>query len=94
GGNGFVSDTLVGGGGKDIFIGGKEQGSDTFLNVSSTDEVHLEDVRLSDITGINKNNDTITISLKEGNTITIQSSESISGALVLGDSTWHFNHTT
>lgn len=94
GGNGFVSDTLIGGAGKDIFIGGKEQGSDTFLNVSSTDEVRLTDVTLNDISKISKNADTITISLNNGNVLTIQSSESSSGALVLGDSTWHFTHST
>ena len=93
GGEGFVADTLIGGAGQDIFIGGKEQGSDTFLNVSASDEVRLTDVTLKDISDISKDGDTIRISLDNGNVFTIQSSDTVSGAVVFGDSTWHFKHT-
>ena len=86
-------DTLFGDAGQDIFIGGKEQGSDTFLNVSTEDIVYLNDVTLSDISGINKDGDTVRISLDNGNIFTIQSSDTVSGAVVLADSTWHFRHT-
>ena len=90
---GNENDTLFGGAGQDIFIGGKEQGSDTFLNVSANDEVRLPDVTLKDISDISKDGDTITISLDNGNVLTIQSTDSVSGAVVLADSTWHFRHT-
>lgn len=88
------NDTLVGGDGNDIFIGGKDQGPDTFLNVSSSDEVHLTDVTLNDLADVKKEGDTITFTFKTGNTVNIQSSEAVSGAIVLADSTWHFQHTT
>ena len=90
---GNENDTLFGGAGQDIFIGGKNQGSDTFLNVSANDEVRLTDVTLNDISDISKDGDTIRISLDNGNVLTIQSSDTVSGAVVLGDSTWHFQHT-
>ena len=94
GGNGFVSDTLVGGGGEDIFIGSKNQGSDFFLNVSSSDEVQLNDVTLNDIMKVEKNDDRIAFSLKTGNTVIIQSAESESGTIIFADTIWHFKHST
>lgn len=87
------NDTLVGGAGADLFYGGKDQGSDTFLNVSSTDKVYLTDVTLNDLSDVKKEGDVITFTFKNGNTVNIQSSEAVSGAVVLGDSTWHFQHT-
>lgn len=93
-GEDFISETLIGGEGKDIFIGGKTQGAKTFLNVSAEDEIHLTNVTLNDIIDIEKSADIITISLDNGNIFTIQSSDTVSGAVVLADSTWHFRHTT
>lgn len=87
------NDTLVGGDGDDIFYGGKDQGSDTFLNVSSTDKVYLSDVTFNDLSDVKKEGDMITFTFKNGNTVNIQSSDTISGAVVLADSTWHFQHT-
>lgn len=89
----FENDTLVGGAGQDIFYGGKEQGSDTFLNVSSTDKVYLSDVTFNNLSGVKKENDMITFTFKNGNSVNIQSSESSSGTIVLADSTWNFQHT-
>ena len=89
----FENDTLVGGAGDDIFYGGKDQGSDTFLNVSSTDKVYLSDVTFNDLSGVKKENDMITFTFKNGNSVNIQSSESASGTIVLADSTWNFQHT-
>lgn len=89
----FENDTLVGGAGQDIFYGGKEQGSDTFLNVSSTDKVYLSDVTFNDLSGVKKENGMITFTFKNGNSVNIQSSESSSGTIVLADSTWNFQHT-
>lgn len=94
GGDDFSSDTLIGGSGNDIFIGGKNQGSDLFLNVSSSDIVYLGDVTFNDLSAVKKDNDMIYISFKTGNTITIQSSEIDSGAIVFADSTWRFKHST
>ena len=88
------NDTLYGGEGVDIFISGKNQGSDTFLNISAEDIVYLSDVTLNDLIGIKKTGDTVSISLKTGNTMTIQSSDSVSGAIVFADTTWHFTHNT
>ena len=87
------NDTLIGGGGDDIFYGGKDQGSDTFLNVSSTDKVYLSDVTFNDLSEVKKENDMITFTFKNGNTVNIQSSDTISGEVILADSTWHFQHT-
>ncbi|MBE8951002.1 MAG: hypothetical protein SR3Q1_10495 [Quinella sp. 3Q1] len=88
------NDTLYGGEGVDVFISGKNQGSDTFLNVSAEDIVYLNDVTLNDLMGIKKTGDTVSISLKTGNTMTIQSSDTVSGAIVFADTTWHFTHNT
>ena len=72
----------------------KNQGSDLFLNVSSSDIVYLGDVTFNDLSAVKKDNDMIYISFKTGNTITIQSSEIDSGAIVFADSTWRFKHST
>ena len=93
GGNGFVSDTLIGGGGKDIFIGSKNQGEDFFLNVSASDEIQLSDVTLNDIMKIEKNDDEITFFFKTGGSVMIQSSEAESATIVFADTTWHFKHS-
>ena len=47
---------------------------------------------MNDLSGIKKDNDMVTFSLKTGNTFTIQSSDTVSGAIVLSDLTVHFTH--
>ncbi|MBO4779122.1 MAG: hypothetical protein J5497_00640, partial [Selenomonadaceae bacterium] len=95
GGFGDASDTLIGGGGTDIFIGGKNQGVDLFLNASSADIVHLNDATLSDIVATEENNGAIAVAFNNGNVIAAQSSEVISATFMLADgSAYRFNHVT
>jgi len=54
----------------------------------------LTDVTLNDLADVKKEGDTITFTFKTGNTVNIQSTDTVSGAIVLADSTWHFQHTT
>ncbi|MBQ7494039.1 MAG: hypothetical protein IJT47_06400, partial [Selenomonadaceae bacterium] len=86
------NNSLYGTDADDIFIGGKNQGTLTFRNVSSRDIVYLNDVTLGDLSSIKKENDMVTFNFKTGNSVTIQSTDTVSGAVVLGDSTWHFTH--
>ena len=89
------ADVLYGGGGADLFIGGKNQGSDTFRNVSTKDTINLTDVTLSDIVSAKDTNGFISLTFNTGNTLTIQSSELLSGTIRLADDTAHrFNHMT
>ena len=89
-----MADTLVGGNGSDIFIGGKTQGADIFLNASSTDIVHLNDATLSDIIATEENNGAIAIAFNNGNAVAVQSSEPLSAAVMFADgSAYRFNHT-
>ena len=93
GGYDVAADTLVGGGGTDIFIGGKNQGADVFLNASSADIVHLNDASLSDIVSTAENNGAIAIAFSTGNVVGVQSSEALSAKFILADgAAYQFNH--
>ena len=103
GGDDEVEDILFGGGGADTFTGGngdtfisgKNQGSDTFRNISTKDTINLSDVTLSDIVAAKDTNGFISLTFNTGNTINIQSSELLSGAIQLADGTSRrFNHMT
>ena len=95
GGAGDTADALVGGNGSDIFIGGRYQGSDNFLNVSSADVVNLTDATLSDIVAAVGSADNVLIGFNTGNIISIQSTDTLSAAINLADGTsWRFNHST
>ena len=88
-----MTDILVGGNGADIFIGGRTQGADFFLNASAADLVHLNDTTLSDIVATAEENGTIGIAFNTGNVIAVQSSEAYSAAFMLADgSTYRYNH--
>lgn len=95
GGADVESDALVGGAGSDMFVGSKAQGGDAFLNASSADIVNLLDVTLSDIIATAEDNGSIGIAFNTGNVIVMQSSELLSAAVNLADSSsWRFNHVT
>ena len=93
GGLDVAADTMVGGGGADIFIGGRTQGADVILNASATDIVHLNDANLSDIMATEENNGTIAVAFNTGNVVAVQSSEALSAAFMLADgSAYRYNH--
>ncbi|MBR0061945.1 MAG: hypothetical protein IJP68_10760, partial [Selenomonadaceae bacterium] len=95
GGEGFVQDILVGGGGSDTFLSGKGHGADLIRNASSADVVYLKDAALSDITATSESNGMISVSFNTGNVINVQSTESMSARFNLTDgSAYRYNHTT
>ncbi|MBR2520281.1 MAG: hypothetical protein IKE46_10940 [Selenomonadaceae bacterium] len=95
GGADTAADAIAGGNGSDIFIGGRFQGADAFYNVSSADAVNLTDASLSDIVAAVEVNGNIAIGFNTGNIITIQSTDTLSGAINLADGTsWRYNHAT
>ena len=93
GGDDSVSDTLVGGAGKDIFISGKEQGADLIIKAATKDTVHLGDATLDDIMSATESNWTISINFNTGNVVTVKGSELLSAKFELADgSAYRFNH--
>ena len=90
-----ASDTLVGGDGSDIFVGGKNEGSDTFQNASAADVINLNDTNLSDIVSTNTRDGSLVISFNTGNSLTVQSTEALSANIIFSDGTnRRFNHAT
>ena len=90
-----AADTLVGGDGSDIFISGKNEGSDTFQNASAADVINLNDTSLSDIVSTNTRDGALVISFNTGNTLTVQSTEALSANIIFSDGTnRRFNHAT
>ena len=82
-----------GGGGADIFIGGRTQGADVILNASSADIVHLNDANLSDIVATTEDNGAIAVAFNTGNVMAVQSTEALSAAFMLADgSAYRYNH--
>ena len=95
GGADTAADAIAGGNGRDIFIGGRFQGSDNFYNVSSADTVSLTDASLSDIVGVIENNGALFIGFNTGAIIGIHGTDTLSAAIYLADGTsWRFNHVT
>ena len=95
GGADFVQDIMIGGGGTDIFIGGRTQGADVILNASSADIVHLNDASLSDIVATAEDNGAIAVAFNTGNVVGVQSSEALSATFMLADgSAYRYNHAT
>ena len=75
------NDTLVGGAGVNTFLYGKGNGNDVALNVDGNDIVNLYDVELDDIVigtatgGEMIDNNAVTINLKDGGSITVQTGD-------------------
>jgi Ca2+-binding RTX toxin-like protein len=93
GGNGFASDTLVGGAGVDSFICSKNQGADLILNAAPKDTIYFNDATLSDIVSAAENNLTISITFNTGNVVTVRSPEFLSAKFALADgNAYRFNH--
>ena len=89
------ADTFTGTEDADTFVSGKNQGSDTFRNISTKDTIYLNDVTLSDLVSVKDVNGFIYLGFNTGSTLTIQSAELLSGAIQLADGTAHrFNHMT
>ena len=93
GGADVATDILVGGGGSDIFIVSKYQGSDLIVNASSKDVVYLSDANLSDIIATEENNGVVAVAFNTGNVVAVQSSEALSSTFLLNDgSSYRYNH--
>lgn len=85
GGEGNVNDILVGGTGRNIFMYGKYEGSDTILNASMFDGVALYDVNLSDIVFTASDGNTIGFLFNTGNVLTVECTSFLSGDFLLAD---------
>lgn len=87
---------IFGGGGADMFIGGKYQGSDTFMNAGTADLLFLNDATLSDLIFAGETDSgTVALAFNTGNVIAVQSSEALSSAIMLADGVaYRYNHVT
>ena len=87
---------IFGGGGADMFIGGKYQGSDTFMNAGTADLLFLNDATLSDLVFAGETDSgTVALAFNTGNVIAVQSSEALSSAIMLADGVaLRYNHVT
>ncbi len=93
GGADNATDVLIGGNGNDIFVGGKSQGNDLFLNASVADVVNLTDVTVGDITSAEESGGKISISFNTGNVVNVQSSDFLSAKFILADgSAYRYSH--
>ena len=93
GGLDTAADTMIGGGGTDIFIGGRTQGADVILNATAGDIVHLNDATLGDIMATAEQNGAIAVAFNTGNVVAVQSTEPLSAAFMLADgSAYRYNH--
>lgn len=93
GGAGTATDTLIGTGGKNTFLLGKNDGNDSVMNASNSDTVNLYDVNLSDIVNCVGADNAIAIQFNTGNTVVVQSSEFLSAKFQLSDgSAYQYNH--
>ena len=88
-----MSDTLVGGAGKDTFVCSKNQGADLILNAAPKDTIQFTDATLEDIVSAVENNLTISVTFNTGNVVTVKSPEFLSAKFELADGTaYRFNH--
>ena len=93
GGVGFSADILTGNLGFDNFTIGKNEGNDHIANAAQDDVVDLYDVSLSDIVATSENNGTLAFAFNTGNTVIIQSTETLSAKINLADGlSFRFNH--
>ena len=68
------NDTLVGGGGKNTFFYGKNDGMDILNSVKETDVVWLYDVNLDDIIAASVANNEISTEFNTGSTVKVNNS--------------------
>jgi|GEM_PF-1611032 len=94
GGLGFVSDTLIGGSGNDVFFFGKNDGTDTIFNASSNDTVRLYDVNLTDIISADVSDNVVSAILSTGGTLQISGTDSLSPTFRLADSAYKYNYSS
>ena len=94
GGNGSVSDSLIGGSGSDTFFFGKGDGADVINNATAADTVFLYNVNVSDITSINTSSNSITLSFNTGANVQINSAGNLSSKITMSEGSVRFNHST
>ena len=91
GGQDTVTDYLFGGAGRDVFIIGKNDGSDAAL-ANDYDIVYLYDVTVDDIVSYAYDANTIALGLNSGSVISIVNGDAISPTFVLADmQSYRFN---
>ena len=93
GNTGNYDDALIGGAGEDTFFTGKYEGNDVIFDAAAQDNINLYDVSLSDIVATSENNGTLAFAFNTGNTVIIQSTETLSAKINLADGlSFRFNH--
>ena len=80
-----VSDTLQGGDGYNLFWYGLNNGNDLVTNAKESDLVHLYDIVLDNIADAPIDAEKITVTLKDGNSVTVQNSSTITPTFQLAD---------
>ena len=89
------NDTLVGGGGKNTFFYGKNDGMDILNSVKETDVVWLYDVNLDDIIAASVANNEISIEFNTGSTVKVNNSSQTTNTFTLADgSSWRYNRAS
>lgn len=88
-------DTMIGGAGSDTFWYGKNEGNDTIENISSSDTVKLFDIGLSDISGIDFNNNNILLNFYGGGSLNILDGKTAGNVFILGsdNSSWKYDNS-
>lgn len=96
GGSGFsTTDYLFGGAGADIFLTGKNDGTDLIFQADMNDTISLYDTNLSDIVNFGIDANSIAFGFNTGNVTAVATSETLSPKFQLADgSTYRFNRAT
>ncbi len=90
-----VSDTLQGGDGNNLFWYGLSEGNDLVTNAKESDIVHLYDITLDNIASAPVDAEKITITLQDGNSVTVQNSSTVTPTFQLaGGDKYNYNRST
>ncbi|MBQ9487760.1 MAG: hypothetical protein IJU91_08200 [Selenomonadaceae bacterium] len=90
-----VSDTLQGGDGHNMFWYGLAEGNDLITNAKESDIVYLYDITLDNIAAAPIDAEKITITLNDGNSVTVQNSSTVTPTFQLaGGDRYNFNRST